>query len=67
MAYSPLTKYSNDNLKSFPPEELQMLFEEAKRVSLEVRGVKMVRKILKDISNMRRLLNGFDNVYNERH
>lgn len=67
MVYKPLGKYAVAGLRQLTPEELEILLRDAKKVSLEVRGSKMIRKIIKDKANMRRLLNGFDSIYNEAH
>lgn len=67
MVYNPSGNYSIADFRKLSLEELQVLFEEAKKISLEVRGSKMIRKIMKDKANMRMLLNGFDSIYNREH
>ena len=67
MIYNPLGNYTLTDLRWLTPEELRILFEDAKKVALEVEGCKLIGKVSKDISTMRRLLNGFDSVYNEAH
>ena len=67
MVYDPLTRYSIADFRKLSLNELWILFEEAKKVSLEVRGFKTIRKIMKDKANMRLLLNGFDSTYNEEY
>lgn len=65
--YNPLGTYTFTDLKWLTPSELQLLFRDAKKVALEVRGRKMIQKVSKDISTMRRLLGGFDSTYNREH
>lgn len=67
MVYNSLGNYTFTDLKCLTPVELQLLFRDAKKVVLEVRGRKMIQKVSRDISTMRRLLNGFDSVYNREH
>ena len=67
MVYNPLGNYTFTDLRCLTPEELQILFRDAKKVALEVRGCKMIQKVSRDVSTMRRLLNGYDSVYNEAH
>ena len=64
MAYDSSKKYAVDDFRELSPTELHTLFEEAHIVVLEVRGRKLIKKVTKDISSMRRLLNGFDSIYN---
>jgi len=65
--YDPLICYTVTYFKHLAPRELQVLFEEAKKASLEIRGSKLIRKVNKDISGMRLLLTGFDSEYNGKH
>jgi len=64
MVYNLLGNYTLTDLRQLTLEELEILLRDAKKVSLEVRGFKTIRKIMKDKANMRRLLNGFDSIYN---
>lgn len=66
-AYNPLGTYTITDLRRLTPEELEVLFKDAKKVLHEVHGRKMIQKVSKDISTMRRLLNGFDSIYNGAH
>ena len=65
--YDPDVKYTSTFLRELTPKELRILFEGAKKASLEVQGFKLIKKVTGDISSMRLLLNGFDSVYNEVH
>lgn len=67
MVYNPSGKYTLADLRQLTSEELEILLRDAKKVSLEVRGFKMIRKIMKDKANMRMLLKGFDGIYNREH
>ena len=57
--------YTNENFRMLNSHELSLLFLEAKTVSTMVYGIKLIKKVQKDILNMRVLLNGFDAVHNE--
>lgn len=67
MLYDPWTVYSAVYLKTLPPAELQELFRQAKVASHSISDSKLIRKVVKDISRMRLLLNGFDSTYNGEH
>ena len=67
MVYDPHSTYSGNEFKRLPPAELMELLKEAKIASHQVQGSRLIKKVTKDISNMRRLLNGFDSVYNGGH
>lgn len=67
MLYDDSKKYTADDFLILSPKELQILFESAHQVVLEVQGCKLIRKVSKDISTMRRLLNGYDSIYNGEH
>jgi len=67
MIYDPMTKYTPDFLRGLTPKELQILFDEARASSNVVSGFKLIKKVTKDISSMRLILNGFDGIYNEMH
>lgn len=67
MMYDFTTSYTLASFRALPPKELKVLFEEACQVVLDVQGRKLIKKISKDISDMRRLLNGFDSTYNREH
>jgi len=67
MVYNPLGDYTLVDLRCLTSEELEILLRDAKKVSLEVRGSKAIRKIMKDKANMRMLLNGFDSIWNREH
>ena len=67
MVYNPLGKYTVTDLRWLTPEELQILFEDARKAILEVRGSRCIKKVGGDISRMRRMLNGFDSIYNGAH
>lgn len=65
--YDPEIKYTPTYLREFTPGKLYALFEEAKVVSHQVCGFELIKKVTKDVSNMRLLLNGFDSIYNKAH
>lgn len=67
MTYDSKIIYSSADFRELTPEELQILFEEVRKASLDVRGFKQIKKVVKDISDIRRLLNGFDSTYNKEH
>ena len=67
MIYDPWSIYTVAYLKTLPPLELQELFKEAGIVSYSLSNSKLIRKVTKDISSMRLLLNGFDSTYNGEH
>jgi len=62
--YDPHMSYSISYFRSLSSEELFKLFEAAKRASSTAADSKLIRKILKDISNMRGLLKGHDSIHN---
>jgi len=67
MIYDPDKSYTQDDFREFSPVDLRVLFGEAKKTALMVGDTKLVKKIGKDISNMRLLFNGFDGIYNRKH
>lgn len=67
MVYDPLSTYTVERFKQLPPEELQALFKEAKAASSHVSGIRLIKKVVKDIAIMRRLLHGYDSLYNGAH
>ena len=67
MIYDPWSIYTVAYLKTLPPLELRELFKEAKLASHSIATSKLIRKVIKDISRMRLLLNGFDSTYNGEH
>jgi len=67
MAYDPIIKYTPAFFRGLAPRELQILFDEARAVSNAVSGSKLIKKVTKDISSMRLMLNGFDSIYNREH
>ncbi len=64
MTYDPHLIYSGNEFRQLPPEKLLELLKEAMLASSQVTGSRLVRKVIKDVSNMRRLLHGYDSVYN---
>lgn len=67
MIYDPASIYSGNEFRQLPPAELMELLREATIASHSVHGLRLIKKVTKDISNMRRLLNGFDSTYNGVH
>jgi hypothetical protein len=63
--YDPSVMYSSNDFRLLNSNELLTMFREAKIVVAEVQGIKLIKKVQKDIANMRVLLNGFDAVHNE--
>lgn len=67
MIYDPMTKYTPAFFRGLAPRELQILFDEARAASNVVSGFKLIKKVTKDISSMRLILNGFDGIHNREH
>ena len=65
--YDSAVRYTKDDFRKLTPAELIVMLKEAKRASLDVRGLKLIKKVTKDISDIRLLLNGFDSIHNEVH
>jgi len=67
MIYDPYTMYTGNEFKQLPPSELLELFKEAKAAAHQVQGSRLIKKVTRDITNIRLLLNGFDSAYNGEH
>lgn len=63
--YDPIVIYTNEDLRMLDAEDLFAMFREAKNAESMVHGIKLIKKVQRDVSNMCVLLNGFDAVHNE--
>lgn len=62
--YDPAVQYTPDNFRTLSSEDLHELFQEARKVVLEVQGIALIRKVTNDIARMRLIMNGFDSIHN---
>ena len=64
MLYDPLVRYSKNDFRILSHDNLLAMFKEAKAAALLVEGIKLIKKVLRDIEDMRVILSGYCAIHN---